>query len=92
MKLVHPGVIFRAEIEPSGLQTLPPGWLTAMLALIGPSAEYFRMNFPDSIIEADTEHGLPGILEDVNHLALRVFHVNALAIGQQVIFRTGADR
>lgn len=49
------------------------------------------MDFPHRIAQAKAEHGLAGVVENVDYLALRVFNVNALAIRQQVIFRTAAD-
>jgi hypothetical protein len=49
------------------------------------------VHFAHGIAQANAQQRLPRILKDVNHLALRAFEIDALAVSQQVIFRTDGD-
>src|SRR5260370_628406 len=55
-------------------------------------AENLRMHFAHRIAQTDSKQRLARVLENVDHLFLRVFHIHALAVGQQMVVRIAADR
>src|SRR5262249_48361700 len=54
--------------------------------------EDFCPDLAHGVTQAHAQQRLARVLEHVDHLALRVFQVHALAIGQKVVFGAVADR
>src|SRR5919109_2967883 len=51
-----------------------------------------RPHLPHGIAEADREHRLPRVLQNVENLFGRSFQIKSASIGKHVIFRGAADR
>src|SRR5262249_49071254 len=63
----------------TSLRTSAPAQATRCLSLSRSAVENFRPDLAHSVTQAYAQQGLARILKDVNHLALRVLQVDALA-------------
>src|SRR5450432_1727524 len=76
--------------HPAILRTPPSARAARRLLLRRTAVEYLRPDFLHRVTQAHAQQRLARVLEGVNDLTLRVLQVNALSIGQEVIFRAVA--
>ncbi len=57
-----------------------------------PCVPDFSLNPLNRVTQADSQHRLAGVLQHIDNAARRIFEKNVPPVGQQVIFRRGANR
>src|SRR5947209_10431245 len=75
--------LLRSHLE--HLRTPSSASVLGRVRLGRPPAEYLGAHLAHGIVQANPQQRLAGVLQNVDYLLLRVFQVDALAVGKQMI-------